>query len=566
MQHLRIVYDIKGWAYYYRCQSLIKYVPEDFIVTSSPSDSNNLPVILGDTEPDFLFILDNGLTKRIHNELQIRGWHTKLIVAWSNGWSMRADWFEETYHLANHLIINNQQAWNGFGRLPRTTMITNGVDLDTFCVVNPRLDRNHKVVWVGSVFHKKIKGYDELILPLEKLLAEHQIDFDFRLVDSFNSEKLTQPEMAKFFNNSTIYVCVSQSEGTPNTALEAAACGCTVVSTAVGNMPQLIEDGVNGRLVDRQPEAVLNGIMDAIHNYEQYSEQMLQTIQSWSWKSRAADYYVTLRNLPAQTRSKLDLTDKVTVFLTTVGSPSYEYCLSRVQQQSCIFKLVVLEYIAPMSASYQCMLDQCETPYYIQLDEDMLLHPFAIEVLYHKIEKADERTAMVVAELFDCHLERPIYGIKIFRHDIVKNYPFVNIEATDVDQNNRMQAAGYTIQALKLEDNEASPNGVVGLHGVIYTDLSMYIRYAVQKRKYRRRPQKEDWYLPHEKEFFDRFLESPNRKNFFALMGSLAGTLWPLSDDQEKDWRSFSSTPGYDQLDQFYKLFTKSDKGDGNGY
>ncbi|MEO8601389.1 MAG: glycosyltransferase [bacterium] len=39
-------------------------------------------------------------------------------------------------------------------------------------------------------------------------------------------------------------------EGTPNPALEAAACGCTVVSTPVGTLPELIRDAANGYLVE----------------------------------------------------------------------------------------------------------------------------------------------------------------------------------------------------------------------------------------------------------------------------------------------------------------------------
>ena len=49
--------------------------------------------------------------------------------------------------------------------------------------------------------------------------------------------------MAAWYDTGTVYVVASQFEGTPNPALEAASAGCVVVSTPVGNMPELIRDG-----------------------------------------------------------------------------------------------------------------------------------------------------------------------------------------------------------------------------------------------------------------------------------------------------------------------------------
>jgi len=97
--------------------------------------------------------------------------------------------------------------------------------------------------------------------------------------------------MAAWYNTGTIYVCASQREGTPNPALEAASCGCVVVSTPVGNMPELIEDGHNGRLVARDVDALLEAIVEVQARYQPMAENMQQTIEGWDWRHRAREYY-----------------------------------------------------------------------------------------------------------------------------------------------------------------------------------------------------------------------------------------------------------------------------------
>src|SRR5690606_13961068 len=53
------------------------------------------------------------------------------------------------------------------------------------------------------------------------------------------------------------FVLPSQAEGTSCTLQEAMACGLPVVATAVGGTPDLVQDGVTGRLVTSDDEAAL---------------------------------------------------------------------------------------------------------------------------------------------------------------------------------------------------------------------------------------------------------------------------------------------------------------------
>jgi glycosyltransferase involved in cell wall biosynthesis len=55
-------------------------------------------------------------------------------------------------------------------------------------------------------------------------------------------------QLAQFYNGARMLVCASTSEGGPRVTVEAMACAIPVISTPVGIMPELIQDGVNGML------------------------------------------------------------------------------------------------------------------------------------------------------------------------------------------------------------------------------------------------------------------------------------------------------------------------------
>jgi glycosyltransferase involved in cell wall biosynthesis len=60
-----------------------------------------------------------------------------------------------------------------------------------------------------------------------------------------------QAEVLKCWQRASVGVLTSDNEGMPVCLMEAAACGVPVVSTAVGGIPELVQDGVTGLLCSR---------------------------------------------------------------------------------------------------------------------------------------------------------------------------------------------------------------------------------------------------------------------------------------------------------------------------
>lgn len=557
MPTLRVIYDADGWAFHRRADALRKYAPPDFDVTIARfAGAGELDAALGDTPPDVILLLRESQTQIFREELRRRAWPSKLVGAWSAGWPLRLPGFYATRRAADAVVINNSTAWKRVGRLRNTFMIPNGVDLDVFRIQTPPEARMRKVLWVGSELGRKRKGYDSLILPLKQQLERRGIVLDALLVDSHAADKKTAEQMAEWYNGGMVLVCASDTEGTPNPALEAAACGCTVVSTRVGNMPELIEHGVNGYLVDREPRALLDAVEAACRNYLELSRAMQATIQSWSWRTRSQDLFAVFRSVLEPDRIsreiRPDLRSEVTVFVTTVGAPSFESCMEHLHEQDSRFEYRIIEGVAPMSAAFQRMLDECATPYYVQVDEDMLLYPHAVRSLHGAISTADSKVALVVGYLLDVHLGSPIQGVKIFRHDVVKRYPLQSVQSFEKVQLRQLKADGYAVQS-----RFAAIDEVIGLHGTHWTPESIYERYATLERRRRGHPVDLQWFEAYPPVFLKRFLEDPSELNLFALMGVMAGALASERGDRtDKDHRRYGSLPGLASVREFLAELT----------
>jgi hypothetical protein len=133
-----------------------------------------------------------------------------------------------------------------------------------------------------------------------------------------------------------------------------------------------------------------------------------------------------------------------TIFVATVGdAENFRDCMDHLQAQSVQRPIEVVDHVAPMSAAFQQMLDRCTTRFYVQVDEDMILFPDAIATLERLIDERPENVAMVGAGLWDCDTQCSIYGVKIYRHAIVREFPCRDVAGCEVDQIARMTAAGF---------------------------------------------------------------------------------------------------------------------------
>ena len=112
--------------------------------------------------------------------------------------------------------------------------------------------------------------------PLESKLKEHAASLGLGPSVRFPGF-LQQPQLKEEFEQAHIFVHPSQMgadgnrEGIPNALLEAMAQGLPVVATQHGGIPEAVENGVSGRLLDEGDAA---GIAAALLDYFQQPEML----------------------------------------------------------------------------------------------------------------------------------------------------------------------------------------------------------------------------------------------------------------------------------------------------
>jgi len=149
-------------------------------------------------------------------------------------------------------------------------VIASGVDVARFCPSHAHaVARSRRIVCVAR--HVRVKRLDVLLRACA-LLRDRGVEFQCVMVGGGVLEPalramrdelglaavvemtgdVTEREVLSWWRQAGVGVLTSDNEGMPVSLMEAAACGVPVVATAVGGVPELVEEGVTGFLT--QPE------------------------------------------------------------------------------------------------------------------------------------------------------------------------------------------------------------------------------------------------------------------------------------------------------------------------
>jgi len=229
-----------------------------------------------------------------------------------------------------------------------------------------------------------------------------------------------------------------------------------------------------------------------------------------------------------------DLTDAVTVFVTTVGASTFPGCMQRLEAQDAEVRFELIDHVAPLPAALQLMLDHCETPLFVQVDEDMWLESDAIGRLYELIVDEWPDVAIVVGQLVDSHLQRPIEGVKIHRTELVRQFPWHGI-TTVLERNQALEAGGYRIARRPIQGT--SERMTFGTHELGSDPATIVGRYRHLELLRMSSPAELDWFESYPDQFLRRVLAEHSEVDYYALIGVMAARL-DREGPRPKDYRN----------------------------
>ena len=177
---------------------------------------------------------------------------------------------------------------------PAVFRTPHGVDIDFFRprAMGPFSSPPGELVlgWAGSLRnHPGKRGVEDYIIPALEGVKGVTLKLAAR-----EERWRTAEEMVEFYQHLDALICSSRTEGGPHPLLEASACQIPIISTRVGIAPELIQQGENGLLIEREIDAIREAVLQLRDHREMRLEMGKRARKiverDWNWDVQALHY------------------------------------------------------------------------------------------------------------------------------------------------------------------------------------------------------------------------------------------------------------------------------------
>lgn len=171
------------------------------------------------------------------------------------------------YRFANGVVVQNTDNKKYFSRAvqKKSTVIFNPIDLGEKRGQALRTEKKKRIVSVGRLIKQKnqimlLEAFAEIHKDYPEYTLTIYGEGDYRDIleakiketglEGFADLPGSKKDVFDLISDAELFVLPSDYEGMPNVLIEAMCLGLPVISTAVSGTSDLVEDGVNGRIVE----------------------------------------------------------------------------------------------------------------------------------------------------------------------------------------------------------------------------------------------------------------------------------------------------------------------------
>lgn len=234
-------FDVLNWAYHRRAENFRTYAPPEWEVICASdarprADEQWDAVILLDMQADPTPYLPAKVCKLVGSHTWLfdpdpLDWRTRGVN--NNRCRSRA---MGSVSSCDAVIVYNraqQEIFSGFHQ--RVVLTPYTVDVATFTNPGTRQHEKLKVGWCQQVGGglNSFKGLTDVLIPLIAKLGE-SVEWSVMTPDAHTA--MPTDDLVQWYHGLDVFLCTSSGEGGPQGPFEAAACGCAVISTDVGQV------------------------------------------------------------------------------------------------------------------------------------------------------------------------------------------------------------------------------------------------------------------------------------------------------------------------------------------
>jgi hypothetical protein len=295
MTRILLVADVAGWSFDTAAQAMQEYLPYEIDIKYVLRDG----IVQDFTTHDRYDLIFHFHQRNLHlYELsryveQQKQLGTKLVVGVNHIMSV-TDIIEDI-----PLFSQFDRVWSfnsSTSNLRRCGLLVdtlyNPIDSTTFRVTKEKT-KEFKVCFVASKCRLEWKGYN-IWQEVQRLLESLPIQFVECIADSYKNVRSHQ-EMADIYNDCSLYLCLSRSEGTPMPLLESAACGCATISTECGGYASILDGTL---MIPRTAEAAATAIVKLWRDRNELESRqaaVFGSVQKFFWCNVIDQYCEAIR-------------------------------------------------------------------------------------------------------------------------------------------------------------------------------------------------------------------------------------------------------------------------------